>query len=167
MIYLVIFIAKMVEVTFATLRSVLINRGEKIKGSLVGLLEVTIWIILVSTVVSNISSDWMKAVVYCIAFAVGNYAGSTLESKLAIGTSCATVIFPEEIAEQIIEELRTKGFGITTMLAKGLQSESRVAMIYLKRKRVQELYQTIKMEYPQAVITITTVSEMHNGFLIK
>lgn len=49
-IYFIIFFGKITEVTFATLRIVLINRGERVKGSLVALIEVFLWIYVTGTV---------------------------------------------------------------------------------------------------------------------
>lgn len=94
-IYFAIFFAKLIEVPLATVRIVLINRGEKLKGSLIGFVEVLIWIVVVGNVLDSLSEDPIKALVYCLAFACGNYLGSIVEDKLAIGTACIQAVVRE------------------------------------------------------------------------
>jgi len=43
LVYLCIFFGKILEVTLGTLRIVLINRGERIVGACIALIEVTLW----------------------------------------------------------------------------------------------------------------------------
>ena len=43
-LYIGIFLAKTLEVTLATIRTVLITRGEKLLGALIGFVEVIIWV---------------------------------------------------------------------------------------------------------------------------
>ena len=81
MIYLLIFFAKLVEVSLATIRNVLINRGEKLKGSIIGFFEVLIWVIVVSNVLSDVMQDPLRVLVYCLAFSMGNFV------NLCFGTS--------------------------------------------------------------------------------
>ena len=88
MLYVLIFLAKIVEVSLMTLRTVLITRGEKVVGSIIGFFEVIIWLYLVSTVLVGISEDPIKMVVYALGFSVGNYVGSFLEEKLPMALCC-------------------------------------------------------------------------------
>ena len=101
LIYLLIFFAKLVEVALATVRNVLINRGEKLFGALIGFVEVMIWIIVVSNVLGSLTEDPLKALVYCLAFSCGNYIGVIIEGKLAIGTACIQVMVAEEPNETV------------------------------------------------------------------
>ena len=71
----------------ATLRIVLITKDERTKGAIIGFFEVILWVILVSTVLTNITADPTKVVVYALGFAVGNFVGSKFENYLAIGTT--------------------------------------------------------------------------------
>jgi uncharacterized protein YebE (UPF0316 family) len=171
-IYIAIFIAKLVEVSLATVRNVMINRGEKLVASLIGFFEVLIWIIVVSNVLSTIQQDVIKVVVYCLAFASGNYLGIIIEGKLAIGTACIQVMVTEEMeAENQHTDLRTllrdKGFGVTTVPAHGIDREVSLMMIYLKRKSVPEALELIHANAPAALVTVNDVRQMRGGFIRK
>ena len=43
-LYLFVFFGKIIEVAVATIRIVLINRGERVKGSITGFFEVSLWL---------------------------------------------------------------------------------------------------------------------------
>ena len=75
-VYLVIFLGKIVEVSLGTLRIVLINRGERLIGSLIALIEISLWLIIAGNVLTNYQSDPLKMVAYALAYAMGNYVGS-------------------------------------------------------------------------------------------
>ena len=84
-VYIVIFFGKVLEVSLCTLRIVLINRGERVKGSLIAIIEITLWLIIASSVLDGWKNDIGKAISYALAYAGGNYAGSWLDDMLAFG----------------------------------------------------------------------------------
>ena len=165
LIYIAIFAAKLIEVSVATVRMVLINRGEKLKGAIIGFFEAAIWVVLVSTVVANISQDPIKAVVYCLAFSCGNYVGVIIENKLAIGSACIWVVVEGEKRALTEEVLRSNGFGVTATRGEGRDREVYVLMIYLKRRQVTEAIQLIREISPDALVTVNDVRQARGGFL--
>lgn len=167
LLYLAIFVAKMVEVSLATLRTVLNSRGEKVKGALIGFFEVMIWLVCVSVVLTNIEQDLIKALVYCLAFSAGNYIGVTLEAKLAIGTASIMAMVGGEKREELTTLLREAGYGVTVMEGHGMQQTVDVIMIYLKRKAVPQAIKLIHSTCPDAVLTVNDVRQVHRAFIKK
>lgn len=167
MFYVFIFVAKFVEVCLATIRNVLINRGEKLKGSCIAFFEILIWIYVVSAVITNVTEDPLKVVLYALAFTLGNYFGVIIESKLAIGTACIQVLVKEEFKDELTETLREKGFGVTIVKGKGKNGEVDLMMIYLKRKRLSEATNLINDTCPDAMVIINDVRNLKNGYIKK
>ncbi len=167
MIYLLIFFAKLVEVSLATIRNVLINRGEKLKGSIIGFFEVLIWVIVVSNVLSDVMQDPLRVLVYCLAFSMGNFVGVIIESKLAIGMASIQAVVPEDKVEELGNALREKGFGVTTIEGHGKDGTVDVLMIYLKRKLVNEAIDLIKQYSPSSLVTVNDVRHLSNGYMKK
>lgn len=165
LVYVAIFAAKLVEVSLATIRMVLINRGEKLKGAMIGFFEVSIWVILVSTVLSGITEDPIKAVAYCLAFSCGNYMGVIIENKLAIGSACIWVVVEDDKHELMESTLRGNGFGVTATRAEGRDNDVYVLMTYLKRRQVSEAIGIIREISPDALITVNDVRQARGGFL--
>ena len=94
-IYLFIFFGKILEVAVSTIRLVLINRGERIKGSIIAVFEMLLWLFITGTVLSGFQKDIIRVIIFAIAFAVGNYVGSWMEDRLAFGLCSIQVIVPE------------------------------------------------------------------------
>lgn len=167
LLYIAIFLAKMVEVSLATLRYVYVGRGEKLLGACIGFVEVIIWVIVVSNVITSLTEDPLKAVFYCLGFACGTYLGVIIEDRLAIGTVCIQAMVPEENKDALSEALRGFGFGVTVISGEGKDGPTDILMIYLKRKSVQEAIDLIHSFGPNAMITVNDVRSLRNGFLRK
>ena len=166
-VYIFIFVGKIAEVAIATLRMMLINRGERLMGVVAAILEYTLWIFVTASAITNFQDDPMKVVVLIIAFALGNLAGSLLEEKLAFGLCTLSVIaMNSERAQTIAHELRYSGFAVTTMQAEGISGNKReILTITARRKYVQEIIQIINNTDPHVMITIAMTSSVKGGFL--
>lgn len=113
MLYVLILIVKILEVTLATTRIVLITKGERVKGAIIGFFEVIIWVLLISTVLKDITEDPIKIFIYAIGFSVGNYIGSLVEEKIGIGTTRVELIVKEEHGQALASNIREHGFAVT------------------------------------------------------
>lgn len=166
-VYLFIFLGKIIEVTIATIRIVLINRGERKKGSIVALIEVSLWIIVTGTVLTGFTQDILKAVLYCLAFALGNYVGSYIEDKIALGLSTVQVISEKEYYEQIAAALRENNMAVTAIDGKGQHGDKKILFIHLKRSRIAEAVKLVNSINNKCVITVTDLRVLKGGFIKK
>ncbi len=167
MIYVLIFAAKVVEVSLSTIRNVLINRGAKLFAALIGFVEAMIWLLVVANVLGTITQDPLKVVVYCLAFALGNYVGVIIEGRLAIGNACIQTVVSVDQKQIVTAWMREAGFGVTCVKGEGRDGPVDVLMIYLRRKSVEEAVATIKSFCPNALITVNDVRHLRNAFLRK
>jgi uncharacterized protein YebE (UPF0316 family) len=99
LLYIIIFFAKIIEVSFSTIRLVYINKGERVKGAILGFVEIMIWLVVVSSVLNNITEDPIKVFIYAAAFSLGNYLGVTIESKIAVGLASIQVVVDQKDGE--------------------------------------------------------------------
>ena len=166
-VYLFIFVGKIVEVSFSTLRIVLVGRGERLMGCLCALVEISLWLLITSSVLANFTSDPLKMVVYVLAFASGVFLGSWLEEKLAFGLCTIQIVAPDQkSAENLEAVLRKNGFGLTIVDAKGIDGAVRTMLnATLKRKRSREALALIGETCPEAVVTVSDVKSFKGGYL--
>lgn len=165
-LYIIIFCAKIVEVSVSTVRLVYINKGERVKGAVLGFVEIMIWLIVVSSVLNNITEDPIKVFIYAAAFALGNYIGVTIESKIAIGLASIQAVVGEETGEKLAELLREQSFGVTIIEGKGKNdSKKNLLFIQLKRKKIPDAVKLIKQAAPSAYITVNDIKSMLGGYL--
>ena len=165
-LYVIIFCAKIVEVSISTIRLVYINKGERIKGAALGFVEIMIWLIVVSSVLNNITEDPIKIFVYAIAFSLGNYVGVTIESKIAVGLASIQVVVNEETGEILAEILRDKNYGVTIIDGRGRgNSKKSLLFIQLKRKKIPEAVKVITQNAPDSYITVNDIKSMLGGYM--
>lgn len=167
-VYLLIFLGKILEVTISTSRMVLINRGERLKGSVLAFFEIALWLLITGTVVVGLTSDPFKVLVFALAFAVGNYLGSWMEDKLAFGLSTIEIISPGEGCEQeMLRTLRSSGFAVTVMDGQGKDGQRKVMLMHMKRKRIPEAMRIINETRGDCLITVTDVRVLRGGYIVK
>jgi len=167
-IYLFIFFGKILEVAISTVRIVLINRGERLKGSILAVFETLIWLLITGTVLTGFQDDIARCFVFAIAFAIGNYVGSWMEDKLAFGVCSIQVIVPESsVSQDLADKLRENKFAVTTIKGKGKDGERELMILHLKRKRIPQAVQVIKCNLENAVIVVNDSKIIHGGFVKK
>lgn len=167
LMYLLIFFAKVIEVSLMTVRIVLITKGERKIGAIIAFLEVVLWLVIVTNVLDNLMDDPAKAVFYALGFAVGNYMGSLLEQKLGIGLSQVQIIVKAECGIELAQALRNEGYAVTLVLGEGKNFERYILFMYVKRKRVKHLLEIAKNNQNDAVITVMDTKPLHGGFGIR
>ena len=163
-VYFIIFFVKIIEVTMATIRIVLVTKGERIKGAMIGLVEVVIWALLVSKVLSNLTEDPFKLIVYALGFSIGTFSGSFFEQKLGFGSVRIEIIVKESSGKQLAKAIRTKGFAVTEVIGQGMSHPRSVLIMHIKRKRSTEVVEAIKQLEQDAVITINDVKPVYGGY---
>jgi len=165
-VYLFIFFGKILEVSFGTLRIVLINRGERTIGSLIAIVEITLWLIVASSVLVGFKYDFLKGIVYAVAFACGNYIGSWLDELLAFGLSSMQVVLPDLASAKEAEAcLRARGFGMTTIDVHGRDNDRSMLIMTMQRKRLPEAIATLEDQCNGAVVTVTDIKTQRGGYL--
>ncbi len=164
LIYFIIFFAKIIEVSIGTTRIVLITRGERVIGACLGFFEVMIWLALVSTVLLNIADDPIKALVYALGFAVGNYVGSLLENRLGIGNVRVEAIVLEKHGDELVKCIREKGYAVTVLEGKGMNYNRKVLIMNIKRKNYGSVVDMIKAVQENVVITINDIKPVYGGY---
>ncbi len=165
--YVAIFLAKILEVSLMTVRTVLITRGEKVYGSVIGFIEVVIWLYVVGAVLVGIKDDPIRMIVYAFGFACGNYLGSFLEEKLALGVLTINIIASKENGEKIAAILREKNIGVTGIAAEGITEIRKMLIIHAKRKRKNEIIKLIEGSDIKCVISINDTRTVYGGYGIR
>ena len=165
-VYLFIFFGKILEVSFGTLRIVLINRGERTVGSMIAILEISLWLVVASSVLVGFKTDFLKGIVYALAFACGNYIGSWLDELLAFGLSSMQVVMPDMASAREAEAcLREKGFGVTSMDVHGRDDDRSMLIMTMQRKRLPQAIAILEEHCNGAVVTVSDIKVQRGGYL--
>lgn len=162
LMYVLIFFAKLCEVSIATVRVVLTAKGNRIVSCLLAAVEVTLWIVITSSVLLGLREDPLRAVAYGLAFAVGILLGIIIEDKLALGLSQIEIIAEEEEARRITDLLRRNGYGATTYDCEGMEGKKLMIELKVQRKDVP-LTLGILREHEKLFVTVTDIRKLSIG----
>lgn len=162
--FIIILFAKVIEVSLSTVRTVFISKGMKGYSSLIAFIEVLIWLKVVSVVLIDISENPANMVAYAIGFAIGNYIGIWLESKLAIGLITIQVIVDESEGQGLADYLRSHNVAVTVMHGEGRDTKRSILILHLKRKLKDKVIGDIEQKVEKALITSSDVKVIHGGY---
>jgi len=156
-----IFLARVVDVSLGTFRTIVVFRGQKILASFIGFFEIMIWLVAASRVLTNLD-QWYLALAYAGGFAVGNYVGILIESSFAIGDELIRCIsFNRDV---LADELRKQRFKVVSF--DGDMGEDRpveLLLIIEKRRNVASLIKLIKELDKTAVYSISDIKSVYEG----
>lgn len=155
LIPILIFFARIADVSLGTLRITMVSRGYKIQSAVLGFFEVLIWVIVVAQLLSNLDS-WINYVAYAAGFSTGTYIGLYIEDKLKVGTSLIRIITLHK-SREIIEKLTEIGVAITSIDGRGGFNDVKIIFTVLKRKRVEQVFNLIKEIDPDAFFSAEDV----------
>ena len=152
---LAIFLARIVDVSLGTVRSLLANKGHKKVAPLIGFFEVIIWVAAVSQVMQHLT-HWQNYVAYGLGYAVGNFLGIFIEEKIALGNSVVRIITNEK-AHDLFKILIEKGFRASLVNAQGNNGKVSIIFLLVKRKTLKSLIPLIKEHNPLAVYSVEDI----------
>ncbi len=164
-VYITIFCLKVLEISLDTIRIVLINKGQKELGSLVGFVVIILWIFVASSVLSTLQEDLLKALFYALGYAVGIYVGIVIEKKIALGYVSMEINVRGVVGEELAKTLRDNKFGVTIMKGEGFNHTRYILKLHVNRKRVEEAMSIAYKNVPDSVVTINDIVTMEGGYM--
>jgi uncharacterized protein YebE (UPF0316 family) len=159
---LAIFLARIVDVSMGTFRTIMVIRGYRVIATAIGFVEVLIWIIAISSVITNLDA-WYLIVAYAGGYASGNYIGMLLESRVAIGSELVRAISWRSDGH-LAEALRAAGWEAVAVPGHGPGREAvEIVLVVEPRRRISQLLAAIREIDPEAVYTTSDIRSVHEG----
>lgn len=152
---LLIFCARMLDVSIGTMRVVFTSRGYKNIAPLLGFIEVLIWLVAIGQVMQNLNNVACY-LAWAGGFAAGNYIGLSLEERLAMGQVVIRTITAQP-AVALIEKLRNEGYRLTAVDAQGARGPVNLLFLVVSRKKKDDVIKLITEFNPKAFYSIEDV----------
>jgi uncharacterized protein YebE (UPF0316 family) len=152
---LLIFTARVCDVSIGTLRTVFVSQGTKSWAAALGFFEVLIWLTAITYILQNLTNV-TNYVAYAAGFAAGNYIGLQIEERMARGLIAITAITNRD-ASSLITSMRELNYGLTSVSAKGATGRVRLILSVIRRRQFRELREVIERFHPDAFIAVQPV----------
>jgi uncharacterized protein YebE (UPF0316 family) len=150
-----IFIARVVDVSMGTIRVVFISRGLKYLAPLVGFFEILVWLVAIGQIMKNLSNP-VCYIAYAGGFAMGNFVGICIAERLSLGVVLIRVITNRD-ASELVEYLKTADYGVTSVDGHGTMGQVKVVFTIVPRREAERVVELVKKFNPKAFYSIEEV----------
>lgn len=152
---LLIFIARICDVSINTIRIIYMLGGRRLTATLLGFFEAFIWLLVIRVIFKQLD-NWLCYVAYPAGFACGIFVGMIIEEKIAYGKVIVRIITRKDVT-LLIQYLNSQRFRFTRVNADGPDGQETLVFTVLQRDRLDELLNKLKVLIPTAFYTIEKV----------
>jgi len=163
LIPLLVFLARILDVSVGTLRIIFVSKGFKGYAALLGFVESLVWVLAISQVMRHMDS-WVTYAAFALGFAVGNFVGVSIEERIAMGNQIIRVITRHD-ASELVRYLWDQGYGVTSVDAMGESGPVKLIFMVAKRRSLESIVAIIKRFNPNAFYTIEDVRFVRETFV--
>ena len=172
MIYLIyicikIFLARIVDVSLGTIRTVLVVKGKNITPAIVAFFEVLIWFYAAREALSSEIDSILIPIFYSGGYAAGTYIGTFISNHFVEGLIGVQVIIREPLISKMIKSIRDAGFGVSVIDLKNTHEKTKKNMliIHLNKSKLKRLTRIIRKNDPDAFVVINENKYIQNGLI--
>ncbi|MBN2546193.1 MAG: DUF2179 domain-containing protein [Spirochaetes bacterium] len=138
----IIFIAKVTEVSLATVALIFTSKGYKKLATIISFLEIFIYLFAISRLIDNMTNIFYYFS-YAGGYALGTYIGIWIEEKISIGYTNIRIITKKN-ADKLEQKLHFEGYKTTKYTAESVSSlKVNVVNAIVKRKEINKIIQII------------------------
>jgi uncharacterized protein YebE (UPF0316 family) len=159
LIGVLIFFARIVDVSVGTVRTIVTVQGRTGLAFVLGFIEVTLWVTIISAIVQQIHTAPVLALFYGFGFATGNVVGIALERKIALG-HVAVRAFTRNAGQIVAERLRKAGQIVTTFSGEGRDGPVTELLVVCRRKDIRWIIEILREEDPDAFYIVEQAREV-------
>ena len=160
-----IFLARILDVSISTFRTMIMVRKKSIFTPLLAFLEVFIWFMAARRALNTDIDSILIPISYSLGYATGTYIGGCLSRKF-IKNINSIEITTKRNNTKLINVLRREGYAVSVISLKNNYREKQDLLIVdVKSKNTQEAIKLVKELDPKAFIVVKDTKIVHNGYI--
>lgn len=149
---LLIFLARVIDVSLGTLRTLSVVQGNRSWTWILGFSEVMIWLWVVVHVLESVSETPVYGLFYGMGYATGGSVGMTIEKWLAFGER-SVLLFTRQ-GYLIARALRKSGYVVTEWKGQGRDGPIDLLFLKVTRRMASSMIETAKAIDPDCYSVI-------------
>lgn len=159
----IIFVLRVIGVTLATIRVLIMMRGRKLTSASIGFFEVLVYVLAIGQVVSDLANVW-NLIGYSLGFAVGTLVGMWLEEQLAMGFASVRIVSKYKGCA-LADAIRDAGYGATVEWGQGRSGTVGLVVATVRRKEVDAVCNLADQVDPSAFVTVEEMRTIRGGYM--
>ena len=167
MLYLKIFFGKMVDVTLSTLVTIYIVKNKRLLATIIGFIDVFIWLLVVNEALNNSVNSLSVALSYSLGYAFGTYSGSLLSNLINNDIVNVQIVTKNE-NNIITNKLKESKFSASMIECIGIHKEDKKFIIYatIKHKDLNNFKEMIRNLDNNAFLMVSDSKEIIGGYIV-
>jgi len=161
---LLIFMARVTDVSLSTLRVMYIMNGAKKWAPVLGFFESLIWLLAIGQIIQNISNAW-SYLAYATGYATGTYIGMRIEEKIAMGRMVVRIISKSDVSD-LISWLVDEGYRYNSVEAMDQEGNANILFTVVPRSKIDAFLQAVRYYQPDAYYTVEGVKRVSDDDMI-
>lgn len=156
-----IFLARLIDVSLGTFRTINTVKGKDLIAALIGLIEITVWFLVVKEALNTTNNSIFIVISYAFGFSVGTYIGGKI-SKIFIKSNLEVQVILSKKDDNIVNEIKKNGFGVTII---DIDTNMKYMLyIQIRGESLEKLKKIIKEKDPNAFIVVNETKYVENGY---
>ena len=162
-----IFLARIVDVSLGTVRTVLVVKGKNFTPAIVAFFEVLIWFFAAREALNTNIDSILIPIFYAGGYAAGTYIGTFISTHFFEGLIGVQVITKTSLEPKMLKEIRDSGFGASVVDLKNTHDKTKKDMliIHLNKSKLKRLTKIIRKNDPDAFVAINENKYIQNGLI--
>ena len=167
-----IFFCRIIDVSLATLRTIVTVKGKAALASIVALAEGLVWFLIVREALlfeaPDLFSKLAIAFAYAFGFASGTYIGGKLADKFIVGNVNVQVVTSSQ-NDKMLEAIRDAGYGVTVLDVNTSLFSRKKYMLFCEvtTKQLKDFKALIYSLDKKAFLMVHETKFVYNGFFKK
>lgn len=161
-----IFLARILDVSIGTTRTMLMVKGKTAIVTILAFLEVFVWFLVArEALVTNVNSWWIP-ISYSLGYATGTLIGSYVSNTFIKGIVGVQVVV-EKGNKSLLNSIRKHGYAVSVMDLKDDFEGNKRDMLYfqINNRNLKKLIALIKKYDQNAFIVVNDTKAVQNGFI--
>lgn len=170
LVFFIVILGRTVDMSLASIRTVFTVKNKPQIAAPIGFVEAFFWFMIVKAaldyVIANPLVDTIVlALAYSLGFALGTLLGGIL-SKRFVKSKIHVQIVLSSKNDNLVKELREKGYGQTIITAKGAHKNEETYMIFVETNstKLKDLRTIINALDNKAFVSVSESKSVYNGF---
>ena len=152
---ILIFAARLMDVSLGTLRIIFVSHGLKYVAPIVGFVEINIWLLAIAQIMQNLN-NLACSFAYAGGFSLGVLVGMIIEEKLSIGMVMVRIICKHDTTD-LIKSLQEAEYGVTTHDAEGTTGPVKIIFAVIRREDLHDILDRIHKIHPHAFYSVEDI----------
>ena len=146
---MLVLFARICDVSIGTVRTIVTVQGRTVVAFILAIFEITIWILVVSEVITQVKEKPVLIGFYAFGYATGNVIGIMVERRLAFGLVILKVITRNTLGTLALK-LRRLGQPVTVFHGEGMKGPVSELYIACRRRDLNWILREVQASDPQA-----------------